>query len=48
MQTLFHGTARVAVRSARRMREGVGDDRGGLIMDVSSAAGLCAFPGTAY
>ena len=48
MQTLFHGTARVTVRGVRSMREGAADGRGGLIINISSAAGLCAFPGTAY
>lgn len=47
METLFHGTARVTMRAVERMRKEK-DGRGGLIFNVSSLAGVCAFAGHAY
>jgi NAD(P)-dependent dehydrogenase (short-subunit alcohol dehydrogenase family) len=47
METLFFGTARVTMRSIENMRQHI-DHRGGLIINISSLAGLCAFPGHAY
>jgi NAD(P)-dependent dehydrogenase (short-subunit alcohol dehydrogenase family) len=47
METLFFGTARVTIRALEFMRQGA-DSRGGLIFNISSLAGLCAFPGHAY
>lgn len=47
METLFFGTARVTVRAIEVMRQAK-DHRGGLIFNISSLAGLCAFPGHAY
>ncbi|UNI13888.1 hypothetical protein JDV02_000584 [Purpureocillium takamizusanense] len=47
METLFFGTARVTMRAVREMRQN-NDRRGGLIFNVSSLAGVCAFPGHAY
>ncbi|KAI9740061.1 MAG: hypothetical protein M1818_004812 [Claussenomyces sp. TS43310] len=47
METLFFGTARVTVRAIEVMRQAK-DHRGGLIFNISSVAGLCAFPGHAY
>ena len=47
METLFFGTARVTTRAIEVMRQS--DDRkGGVIFNISSLAGLCAFPGHAY
>lgn len=47
METLFFGTARVTMRAVAAMRQ---DKlrRGGLIFNISSLAGVCAFPGHAY
>ncbi len=47
IETLFFGTARVTVRAIANMRQSA-DHRGGLIFNISSLAGLCAFPGHAY
>ncbi|RFU26537.1 hypothetical protein B7463_g9808, partial [Scytalidium lignicola] len=47
METLFFGTVRVTVRAIEVMRQ-VKDHRGGLIFNISSLAGLCAFPGHAF
>ncbi len=47
IETLFFGTARVTVRAIENMRQSK-DHRGGLIFNISSLAGLCAFPGHAY
>ncbi|KAI0123592.1 short-chain dehydrogenase/reductase-like protein SDR [Xylariales sp. AK1849] len=47
METVFFGSARVTMKAVKIMREskaGVG----GLIMNMSSLAGHCAFAGTAY
>lgn len=52
IETLFFGTARVTMRSVEVMRKAnhpePGRFRGGLIFNISSLAGLCAFPGHAY
>lgn len=47
IETLFFGTARVTTRAIGVMRQ---DEkrRGGVIFNISSLAGLCAFPGHAY
>lgn len=47
IETLFFGTARVTMRSVGVMRKSE-SRRGGLIFNISSLAGLCAFPGHAY
>jgi NAD(P)-dependent dehydrogenase (short-subunit alcohol dehydrogenase family) len=47
METLFFGTARVTLRAIEVMRQ-ANDHRGGVIFNISSLAGLCAFPGHAY
>ncbi|KAK4247207.1 hypothetical protein C7999DRAFT_41449 [Corynascus novoguineensis] len=47
METLFFGTARVTTHAVRAMRQHL-NKRGGIIFNVSSLAGLCAFPGHAY
>ncbi|KAK2768528.1 hypothetical protein FQN54_000384 [Arachnomyces sp. PD_36] len=47
METLFFGTVRVTMRSVEVMRQAEGR-RGGLIFNISSLAGLCAFPGHAF
>lgn len=47
METLFFGTARVTTRAIKVMRQSQ-DRRGGIIFNISSLAGLCAFPGHAY
>ncbi|KAH8590552.1 hypothetical protein B0O99DRAFT_691561 [Bisporella sp. PMI_857] len=47
IETLFFGTARVTMRAVEIMRQAAGY-RGGLIFNISSLAGLCAFPGHAY
>ena len=47
METLFFGTVRVTTRSIEIMRQAK-DRRGGLIFQISSLAGLCAFPGHAF
>lgn len=51
METLFFGTARVTMRAVSVMRAssvGNGEKRGGVIFNISSLAGLCAFPGHAF
>jgi NAD(P)-dependent dehydrogenase (short-subunit alcohol dehydrogenase family) len=50
IETLFFGTARVTTRAIAVMRQDVteGKWRGGLIVNISSLAGICAFPGHAY
>ncbi|PLB51425.1 NAD(P)-binding protein [Aspergillus steynii IBT 23096] len=52
IETLFFGTARVTMRSVEVMRQSkhpeTGNFRGGVIFNISSLAGLCAFPGHAY
>ncbi len=53
METLFFGTARVTTRAVEGMRPAVeGEEgeggRGGVVFNMSSLAGLCAFPGHAY
>ncbi|KAJ6446755.1 actin-binding, cofilin/tropomyosin type [Purpureocillium lavendulum] len=47
IETLFFGTARVTMRAVGLMRQ---DERrrGGIIFNVSSLAGVCAFAGHAY
>ncbi|KAJ5351589.1 short-chain dehydrogenase/reductase-like protein SDR [Penicillium brevicompactum] len=47
METVFFGTVRVTTRSIAVMRQDK-DHRGGLIFQISSLAGLCAFPGHAF
>ncbi|KAK3321359.1 short-chain dehydrogenase/reductase-like protein SDR [Cercophora scortea] len=47
VETLFFGTARVTTRAIEVMRQ-ADDHRGGVIFNISSLAGLCAFPGHAY
>lgn len=47
MQTLFFGTARVTMQAIKMMRQEK-DHRGGLIFNITSLAGVCAFPGHAY
>lgn len=47
IETLFFGTARVTTRTIEVMRQAE-DHRGGVIFNISSLAGLCAFPGHAY
>jgi NAD(P)-dependent dehydrogenase (short-subunit alcohol dehydrogenase family) len=47
METLFFGTVRVTTRSIEVMRQAK-DRRGGLIFQISSLAGVCAFPGHAF
>ncbi len=46
METLFFGTARATMKAVEVMRQA--DGRGGVIFNISSLAGLCAFPGHAY
>ena len=51
METLFFGTTRVTTRAIEVMRQGTnegGVHRGGLIFNISSLGGICAFPGHAY
>ncbi|KAG7293413.1 hypothetical protein NEMBOFW57_003463 [Staphylotrichum longicolle] len=48
METLFFGTARVTTRALEVMRQAADTRRGGVIFNISSLAGLCAFPGHAY
>jgi len=51
METLFFGTARVTTHALEAMRPADGGDdsrAGGVIFNISSLAGLCAFPGHAY
>lgn len=53
METLFFGTARVTTRAIEAMRQPAkqgkgGEVRGGVIFNISSLAGLCAFAGHAY
>jgi len=47
IETLFFGTARVTMHAIKAMRQEK-DHRGGLIFNISSLAGVCAFPGHAY
>ena len=47
IETLFFGTARVTMQAVKVMRQEK-DHRGGLIFNISSLAGVCAFPGHAY
>jgi NAD(P)-dependent dehydrogenase (short-subunit alcohol dehydrogenase family) len=47
IETLFFGTARVTMHAIKVMRQEK-DHRGGLIFNISSLAGVCAFPGHAY
>lgn len=47
METLFFGTTRVTMHAIKIMRQEQ-SRRGGLIFNMSSLAGVCAFPGHAY
>ncbi|KAK3356512.1 short-chain dehydrogenase/reductase-like protein SDR [Lasiosphaeria hispida] len=47
MEILFFGTARVTMCAVEVMQQAE-DHRGGLIVNISSFVGLCAFPGHAY
>ena len=47
IETLFFGTARVTMHAIEVMRQEK-NHRGGLIFNISSLAGICAFPGHAY
>lgn len=47
LETLFFGTVRVAMNTVKVMRQEK-DQRGGLIFNISSIAGVCAFPGHAF
>ncbi|KAF8854265.1 NAD(P)-binding protein [Acephala macrosclerotiorum] len=47
IETLFFGTARVTMKAVENMRQSK-EGRGGVVFNVSSLAGLCAFPGHAY
>ncbi|KAK5654350.1 hypothetical protein OQA88_7259 [Cercophora sp. LCS_1] len=47
IETLFFGTARVTTSAIEVMRQHK-NHRGGVIFNISSLAGLCAFPGHAY
>lgn len=46
-ETNFFGTVRVALKAIEVMRQSK-DGRGGLIFNISSLAGICAFPGHAF
>jgi len=47
METNFFGTVRVTMNAVQVMRQAK-DQRGGLIFNISSLAGVCAFPGHAF
>lgn len=47
LETNFFGTVRVTINALKVMREAE-DHRGGLIFNISSVAGVCAFPGHAF
>ncbi|KAI2627079.1 hypothetical protein GGS26DRAFT_151873 [Hypomontagnella submonticulosa] len=47
IETLFFGTVRVTLQAIKVMRQEK-DHRGGLIFNISSLAGVCAFPGHAF
>ncbi|KAK2598929.1 hypothetical protein QQS21_005607 [Conoideocrella luteorostrata] len=47
IETLFFGTTRVSMKAVEVMRQEK-DRRGGLVFNISSLAGVCAFPGHAY
>ncbi|KAL4981392.1 hypothetical protein BDW68DRAFT_192968 [Aspergillus falconensis] len=47
IDTLFFGTVRVTLRAVGLMRQAT-DHRGGLIFNISSVAGVCAFPGHSF
>lgn len=46
-ETNFFGTVRVTLKAIEVMRQSK-DHRGGLIFNMSSLAGVCAFPGHAF
>ncbi|KAI7646521.1 hypothetical protein KC318_g19270, partial [Hortaea werneckii] len=47
LETNFFGTVRVAMKAVEIMRQRPGRD-GGLVFNMSSLAGVCAFPGHAF
>lgn len=47
METNFFGTVRVAMNAVKVMRQAK-EHRGGLIFNISSLAGVFAFPGHAF
>ncbi|KAI1145305.1 NAD(P)-binding protein [Nemania diffusa] len=48
LETNFFGTVRMATNAVRVMRQAKEPGRGGLIFNVSSLAGVAAFPGQAF
>ncbi|GES62445.1 NAD(P)-binding protein [Aspergillus terreus] len=46
LETNFFGLVRVTLRALKIMRESGG--RGGLLINISSLAGVCSFPGQAF
>lgn len=47
LETNFFGTVRVAMKAVEIMRQGP-ERGGGLVFNMSSLAGVCAFPGHAF
>lgn len=47
LETNFFGTVRAATNATRVMRQSK-DHRGGIIFNISSLAGVAAFPGQAF
>lgn len=47
-ETNFFGTVRVARKAVEVMRQAKNHQRGGLIFNIASVAGVCAFPGHAF
>lgn len=48
LETNFFGTVRVALKAIEVMRQPAPERRGGLIFNISSLAGVAAFPGFAF